>query len=175
MKLLELMSKRVSYRKEFTDKNISIEELNYIVKAGFLAPSGCNMQTPRFIAVKDIEKVKEIANIYNHNWAKTSKACIVVITKPIAKNGKVSRYLEDFGAAAQNILLAITELGYATTWIQGQIEGEMASKIGEVLEVPEDYTVIGYFPIGEPKEEVSPPEKMSFEERCFLDSYGNKF
>lgn len=175
MSLLELMKKRASYRDEFTDREVSLDEMNYLLESGYTAPSGCNLQTPRFIGVLDRDKVKKIAEIYGHDWAKTSTACIVIVTKPLALKGKgQSRYLEDFGAAAQNILLSVVELGFATTWIQGQIEGEKASAIAEVLNVPEDYTVIGYFPIGEPKNSLNYVKKQDFSERCFIDTYGSK-
>lgn len=177
MKILEIMKKRASYRKKFTDRCLTIEEIKYIVEAGFEAPSGCNLQTPRFIGVTDKDKVEKISEIYGHDWAKTSTACIVIITKPMTLGDKYRSYhLEDFGAAAQNVLLAISELGFASTWIQGQIEGEKAEKIAELLNVPEDYMVIGYFPVGEPEEEVvHARKKESFEERCFLNGYGEKF
>lgn len=86
-----------------------------------------------------------------------------------------SRHKEDFGAASQNLLLAVEELGLATTWIQGQIENEKGIEIGKLLKVPEEYIVMGYFPIGEPIKEVKGPKKLSFEERCFLEEFGVEF
>ncbi len=171
MKLIDIMKKRCSYRNTFTDKKVSLDEMRLILEAGYTAPSGCNLQTCKFIGVLDSEKVKAIADIYGHEWANTAPACIVIVTQPLVKSGKgCSRYLEDFGAAAQNILLQIVELGYATTWIQGQIEGDKAREIGKILNVDSEYTVIGYFPVGEPACELKYVKKQDFNERCFIDS-----
>lgn len=71
--------------------------------------------------------------------------------------------------------MAVENLGLAITWIQGQIENEKGAEIGKLLNVPEDYTVTGYFPIGEPVTEVKGPKKMEFSERCFIDEFGKGF
>lgn len=47
--------------------------------------------------------------------------------------------------------------------------------MGKLLKAPEEYTVMGYFPIGEPIKEVKGPKKLSFEERCFLEEFGVEF
>ena len=44
--------------------------------------------------------------------------------------------------------------------------------MGKLLKVPEEYTVMGYFPIGEPIKKVKGPKKLEFKERCFLDEFG---
>ena len=107
---------------------------------------------------------------------KSLMASIEFATKEMALKGKgPSRHKEDFGAAAENLLLAVEELGFATTWIQGQIENEKGAEIGKLLKVPEDYTVAGYCPIGEPVTEVKGPKKMEFNERCFIDEFGKGF
>ena len=53
------------------------------MEAGFLAPSGCNLQTTKFIAVDDPELVKKLAEIYGHEWAATAPAAILLLTKKI--------------------------------------------------------------------------------------------
>ena len=176
MELRDVLKKRVSYRFDFTDRKVTKDELKYIVEAAFLAPSGSNRQTPRIIGVLDDEKVLKLGEIYGFDWAKTATAAVVIAYKVMEKRpGKRSRHLEDFSAAAQNLLLAVVDLGYATTWIQGQIENEKSEQMAELLNLPEDLNVIGYFPIGEPSREVSGPEKMSFDERCFLNEFGSSF
>lgn len=100
MELLELLRNRRSYRKEFSSRKVTKEELKTILEAAFLAPSGCNLQSVRMIGVLQEEKVKKIADIYGFEWAKTSTACVVIATKAMALKGKgPSRHKEDFGAA----------------------------------------------------------------------------
>ncbi|MDO5649083.1 MAG: nitroreductase family protein [Gallicola sp.] len=176
MELQELLRKRRSYRGMFTERKVTMEEMRLIIEAAFLAPTGCNLQSSRMIGVLDNEKVKRIAKIYGQEWAATAPSCVVIATKEMYRKDKgPSRHREDFGAAAQSLLLAVENLGLATTWIQGQIENEKGKEIGSLLKVPEEYSVIGYFPIGEAEKETNGPKKMTFEERCFLDEFGKEF
>ena len=116
------------------------------MEATYLAPSGCNLQTSRIIGILDQEKIQSLGEIYGREWAKTAKAVVIIATKEGFLKGKgPSRHKEDFGAAAQNLLLAVKDLGLGTTWIQGQIEDGKNIKMGKLLKAPEEYTVMGYF------------------------------
>lgn len=172
----EVLKKRRSYRKKFSDRKVTREELKYIIEAAYMAPSGRNLQTARIIGVLEEQKVNKIAEICGYEWAKDTTACVVIVTKEILGAGnKPSRHKEDFGAAAENLLLAVTDLGLATTWVQGYIENEKGIQIEKLLNVPDDYYVIGYFPIGEPEEEVKDPKKLSFKDCCFIEEFGKEF
>ena len=74
---------------------------------------------------------------------------------------------------AENILIAATAKGYATTWIEGQLHhnGE-DRKMAQLLGVPEDLNVAVYLPIGIPDSAVPAPKKMAFEERAWFNGYG---
>lgn len=173
--LSALLKNRHSYRHPFSDRPVTREQLRWILEAAYLAPSGCNLQTPRMIGILDPNQLKTLAAAYPGAWAQTAPAAVVIVTHPAQLPGKgESRYLEDFGAAAENLVLAVESLGLATTWIQGQITSK-AQVFAEALGVPAPYQVIGYFPIGYPTTQPHPPAKEPFEARCFLDHYGQPF
>ena len=161
MDALQAIKGRKSYRSTFKTEPIPREDLREIVEAGFLAPSGCNLQTTKFIAVDDPELVKKLAEIYGHEWAATAPAAILLLTKKVIAPSGETYYIQDFAAAAENILIAATAKGYATTWIEGQLLG-----------VPEDLNVAVYLPIGIPDSAVPAPKKMAFEERAWFNGYG---
>lgn len=60
--LLDLIENRYSVRK-YSDKNISDEDLNKILKAGYLAPSWMNSQPWKFILVKNPETKKMLSEL----------------------------------------------------------------------------------------------------------------
>ncbi len=60
MELYELMKNRRSIRKYCSDR-ISDEEITRLISAAVTAPSGCNSQCWKFIAVKSPEKTEELA------------------------------------------------------------------------------------------------------------------
>lgn len=171
MEALQAIRERKSYRGEFKEEPVPREDLKEMIEAGFLAPSGCNMQTTQFIGVDEPDLVKELAEIYGIPWAKTAPAAIVLLTKyTLARNG-VSYHIHDYSAAAENILIAIAAKGYATTWLEGQIHGDKAKRMGELLGVPEDMQVAIYMPVGLPAKTVLPAQKVPFEQRAWFNRY----
>lgn len=171
-KLLSIMRERKSYRRTFTDQKLTKEEIQGLCEAAYLAPSGCNLQTPRIIALTDPQIVKAVAECYGKDWAMTAPQAIVIVGQAKSLPGKgASRYREDFAAAAQNLLLLVEAMGYATVWVQGQIEGNAGEGIRKILNVPSNYEILGYFPIGKAAEKGSRPKKMSMEERIFENGF----
>ena len=175
METMEAIRERKSYRKEFKPEPVPQSDLKEILEAGVAAPSGCNQQTTRFIAVDDPALVRQLADIYDKPWAKTAPAAILLLTKETISYAGNSYHVHDYSAAAENILLAVTAKGYATTWIEGQIEGEKARRMGALLGVPEDLTVAIYMPLGIPAEANPGAPKKPFEERAWLNGYERAF
>ena len=67
MNFLELAKKRYSVR-NYNDKEISEEKINYILEAAHVAPTAANLQPVRLIVVnkkEELEKIGKAANIYN--------------------------------------------------------------------------------------------------------------
>lgn len=172
MEALQAIRQRKSYRGKFKADPVPREDLREILEAGFLAPSGCNMQTTKLIGVDDPELVGQLAQIYGNEWATTAPAAIVLVTKYTLAPSGVSYHVHDYSAATENILLAVEEKGYATTWIEGQIHGAKAAKMGEILGVPDDMQIVVYLPLGIPCETVRPAVKVPFAERAWFNRYG---
>ena len=102
-----------------------------------------------------------------------AKAIIVcVASHPDVYHG-MSFGVEDCAAAVENMLLAITALGYASVWIDGWLRPENRNEtIGKLLGVPKNKIVRILLPIGVPTKEVRGPEKMVFNERAWFNQYG---
>ena len=80
---------------------------------------------------------------------------------------------EDCAAAVQNMLLAITAMGYASVWIDGWLRvAGRADLINELLGLPAEKTVRVLLPIGIPTERPTPKEKKPFKERAWYNRYG---
>lgn len=169
MQTLEAIKARKSYRGTFQPTPIPRQDLTEIIEAGFLAPSGCNLQITKFIGVDDPELVKQLAENYGFPWAATAPAAILLLTKFTASPGGPSYHIQDYSAAAENILLAIADKGYGTTWIEGQIRGEKGERMKAVLNIPEEYTIAVYLPVGIPAATVQEPKKLPFGERVWFN------
>jgi nitroreductase len=175
MDFFEAIKKRHSYRGGFTDAGVPREDLQKIVQAGLDAPSGKNCQTTRFVIVDDPKLLAQITQMHPGNKAmQQAKAFIACITDkhPEAVYEGFEFQVEDCAAAVENMLLAITALGYASVWIDGWLRVDTRNeKIGQLLGTPDGKIVRILLPIGVPAKEVRGPEKMAFEERAWFNQY----
>lgn len=175
MDVFDAISARHSYRGDFLDKQVPRKDLEKIVQAGLQAPSGCNAQTTSFVIVDDAALVAQIAEIVPRPVIRAAKAIIVCLAeeRPVFKG--MTFAVEDCSAATENILLAITALGYATVWIDGVLrEDSRAEKVAALLGVPAGREVRVILPIGIPKERCAQKEKLPFNERAWFNHYGAK-
>ncbi|MEN6405688.1 MAG: nitroreductase family protein [Thermoguttaceae bacterium] len=175
MDLLEAIANRHSYRGEFTDAPVSRDDLRTIAQAGLSAPSACNGQVASLVVVDDVRLVREIAAIVDKSVCWTAKAMIVCVADPRPVFADVSFAAEDCAAAVENMLLAITSLGYASVWLDGVLRREnRAARIAQLLSIPDHLHVRVLLPIGVPVEPVSVVEKLAFDQRAWFNRYGGE-
>ncbi len=174
MDVFDAIQRRHSYRGEFRDTPVPREDLVRIVEAGVRAPSGMNLQTTSFVIVDDAEVLAGIAEISGNKVIAGARALIACVGQevPMRPGSDLSFEVEDCAAATENMLLAITALGYATVWIDGMLRREdRAARIGELLGVPSDRTVRIVLPIGVPAEECAQKEKKALAERAHFNKW----
>lgn len=173
MDVFEAIAKRHSYRAGFRDEPVPREDLEQIVQAGIQAPSGCNAQTTTFVIVDDPARIAAMAEIIDKQVVVESKAVIVCVAhhRPAYQNKCFA--VEDCSAAVENMLLAITALGYATVWLDGVLRSEgRAARIAKLLGVPDDREVRIVLPLGVPAEEWEQAAKEPFAKRAWFNRYG---
>lgn len=172
MEVFDAIEKRHSYRKAFKPDPVPKKDIARIVDAGIKAPSGYNAQTTSFVIVDEKDLIGRIAAIVGKESLIDTPVIVVVIMGPPIPEKNLYFGIEDYSAAAENILLAVTALGYATVWIDGVLRSEnRAEQIGELLGVPDDHEVRVILPIGIPAEEGAMKEKKSFSERAWFNHF----
>ena len=173
MNLFDAIAARFSYRGEFTDAPVTREDLEKIVQAGIQAPSACNAQVASFVAVDDPQLVRQIAEILEKPFCHTAKAMIVCIADPRPVYSGLSFAAEDCAAAVENMLLAITALGYASVWLDGVVRVEdRAVRVGRLLGVPPERKIRIVLPIGVPVEPGVQRDRFPFSDRAWFNRYG---
>jgi nitroreductase len=175
MDLFDAIARRQSYREAFTEEAVPRADLERMVQAGLDAPSGCNTQTTRFVIIDNHELLRQIKGVMAHNNAmKTATAMIacIVSRRPEPSYEGMSFDIEDCAAATENILLAITDLGYATVWTDGALRlEERAERIGALLGVPDDRVVRILLPLGRPATAIPRREKLGFDDRASFNRW----
>ena len=175
MDFFDVVHARYSYRGEFESTPVPKDDLIKIVTAGIHAPSAGNAQSQRFYVVTSDDMLAQIREIFKHPGVATAPALILLVSKLLkfGPQGMDSVFeLQDYGAAAQNVLLAIADLGYTTVWTDGQtnFNPDFQEKINTLLGLSEDTKVRAVLPIGIPKDKdgKQPPRKPFDELVTFL-------
>jgi nitroreductase len=174
MDIFETIENRHSYRGPFEDKLIPREDIRKILKAGLKAPSGKNEQTTEFVVIDDPALLSNIGSMHTMKAMNEAKVIILCIMDkvPEAVYEGYDFQVEDCAAAVENMLLAITALGYASVWIDGWLRLEdRAGRIGRMIDLPDDKIIRILLPVGVPAEEGPRKDKKAFEERVRFNSY----
>ena len=161
MDALEAIRKRRSIRR-YTEVAIPKSDLETIVDAGRLAPTGSNRQPWDFVIVTDRRMISRFE--LSGAWIASASAVIVVVMDPRSR-----WWIEDGAAAIENMLLASTALGYGSCWVEGDVLlREEQFKI--LLDVPAEKRVMALIPIGVAAESPA-PEKKPLEQVLHWEKY----
>jgi len=167
MEFRELLYTRRStraYTYEKVDKSFAIE----LVEAGTRAANACNLQSWHFYPIIDKTVIEGLyPEVYGAEWIKDVSAVIVICTEEtslIERFGDRARELfmiQDTAAAAQNILLAAADKGYAGCWIGAFDE----VKCREYLNIPANRRPVVIAAIGKAAKEVPLRDRKPIEEK----------
>jgi len=157
MDFYEVVKMRRSFRVYKSDMPEK-EKIDRILNAARLAPTWANFQGVHYILVQEPENVNTIwkAIGQGEKFAKAPMFIVGVISeKGSGANSNGEKYYGvDFGICFEHLILAATAEGLATCWIGWFNE----SKVKELLNIPDEYKVMGLTPLGYPvkvKEEVT--------------------
>ena len=147
---------RVSIR-EFTDQELTEEEVKELLKAGMQAPSARNQQPWEFYVVKSKEAKEKLLGVSpKWNPIKTAPIVIVVCVKKDAPLEGFS-YV-DCAIASENILIEADILGLGSVWLGCYPVEDRMNGTREALSIPESLVPYAVLPVGHiknPREQVS--------------------
>lgn len=164
--LMEIIKKRRSIRR-FKDKEVSEDIIDELVEALIWAPSAGNLQSRRFIFVKD-RKIKLALAREAYEQYFISEAPLVVVgcadTKRVSSRyglRGVSLYaIQDVACSLMQMMLVAEERGVGTVWV-GAFDEKGVSKI---LNLPHYLRPVAIVPVGYPAETPIPTPRLSREQ-----------
>lgn len=176
MDLFDAIAHRRSYRGAYRYVELPRRHLQQIVQAGLDAPSGRNHQTTSFVIVDDRHLLAQIGQrpdpIRALQDARAMIACVIDRQPHAIAYGETFE-IEDCAAAVENMLLAITALGYASCWLDGWLRRDgNADAISHLLGLPDYKVVRVLLPIGVAADAYEIPVKKPFEQRAWFNRYG---
>ena len=168
---LKTIHQRKSVR-NFTDQEVSKEQLETIVKAAMAAPTAINAQPWQFLVVTD--KTLKAKYAEGNRQAEMINKCsaLVVICgdKTIGNDRSWAYWDQDCSAATENLLLAVESLGLGAVWT-GVYPGEERIKlVKERFELPENVIPLCVVLVGYPAGTDQPKDKWK-PERLHWNKY----
>lgn len=173
MDLDKAIEKRHSVRK-FKLRKPDYGKILEAIESSTKAPLAGNIPTLKFIIVSDKEKIKQLADASTQDFVASVHYVIVFCSNPencvrsYDKRGE-TYCLQQAGAAIQNFLLKITDLGLATCWV-GAFSDRMVKRI---LKIPESVRVEGLFPIGYEAGSQKQKKKPSLDTSIYFNEWKN--
>jgi nitroreductase len=171
METIRAMMSRRSIRK-FTDKVVSSDQIKTILEAAMNAPSAGDGRPWHFVVVNDRSKLNDLADKIDegNDMFRQAQAAILIVADPEIE-GFPGFYPQDCSCAAQNIYLAVHDMGLGTVWIATWEVPPRIQGIRQILSVPDKLMPFAIFPIGYPAEELG--EEYRYDEsRIHYNSWG---
>ena len=146
--ILEAIHRRRSIR-EYTDEEVSSEQLRTIIEAGTWAPSGLNNQPWRFVVVRDRGTLSALAaqTTYRH-ILEAAPAAIAIYLDREAMYHEIKDQ-QAAGACLQNMLLAAEALELGAVWL-GQIL-QNKTEVNAILGLSDRYDLAAVMAVGHPR------------------------
>lgn len=176
----QIIAKRISVR-AYDPRPVPCKDILTICEAARAAPSACNSQTWRFIAVSDRPTIKRIAReamrpVIPNKWLAQAPVVIVgcsqldiIANRLGSKVTGVEYYQIDLGIAMEHMVLKATELGLGTCLIGWFKE----KKIKALLKIPNPVKVSILLSVGYAKNTpTSKRTRKPLDRILFFDRWG---
>ena len=182
MTLDDIIRNRFSCR-DFEERPIPAKHIIAMCEAARWAPSACNSQNCRFIAVSDPERIARIRNeamgpVIGNKWLRSAPLLIVGCSKLDIVADRIGTtvtgieyYPIDFGIAMEHIVLKATELGLGTCWV-GWLREE---RLKEILNIPKRIRAMALLAVGYAKSPAPKRSRKPLDKILFAETWENPF
>ena len=174
MDLNKIIQSRKSVRK-FSDKKPDWREIIEAIDSMRYAPMAGNNFSLKFILIDDRKKIGEIAKASQQNFINNAHYILALYSEEsrqkINFGDRADKYIsQQAGAAIQNFLLKIEELGLSTCWIGHFVD----EQIKRELSIPKTGKLEAIFPIGYSKEKNKKEKKVNLDSVLYFNKAKNK-
>lgn len=157
---LDVIHARKSVR-SFTEKRVSKQDLETILKAAMAAPTAMNRQPWAFVAVSEPREMRALVRALpgNRPLGQAAAAVVVCALPAQAAGGKVEYAIIDAALASENLLFAVEALGLGAVWTAAYPDPEREAAVRKALSIPADVIPLNVIPIGHPSGPQSAKDK----------------
>ncbi len=158
---LETLMTRTSIR-SYTDRAVSADTIELLLRAGMAAPTAVNKQPWHFVVVTDRAVLDSLGGNGRQSqmWKESPLAIAVCGDMEKALEGPAQDFwIQDCSAATENILLAAHALGLGAVWTGCYPMEERVANVRKVLNLPETIVPLCVIVMGYPGENPEPKDK----------------
>jgi nitroreductase len=148
--LLGVIYTRRSVR-EYTEKPVTDEQVEAILKAAMAAPSAQDLRPWHFVVVRKRKMLEKLAEVHKYAYMLEKAPLAVVVCGDEEASEK--HWVEDTVAATQNLLLAATAVGLGGVWVSLYPKRKHQRYVRDLLDIPEHVGVLCIVALGEPAAE----------------------
>lgn len=160
MELEKVIKERFSVR-NFSEEEISKNDLDKILEAGRIAPTACNFQPQRIFVIKGKEAKEKLKSVCKMLF---NAPVVILACADITKSWK-NRREEGYDSAEMDVSIAGTQmmleawnLGVGSCWVRAFNSDD----VKRVLDLPENMKPIFLMPIGYMTRESMPNEELHY-------------
>ena len=147
----------------YTDRAVSHEQLDTLIRAAMAAPTGRDMRPWHFIVLEGRQQLSPLAKQlpYAKMLAEAQAAVVVCGDMSVTdKEGNPSRnWTFDCSAATENLLLQAEAMGLGAVWTGVYPYDERIEAVKQALHLPDHLIPLNVIPIGYPKGDPQPKDK----------------
>ena len=168
----KVISERYSVRK-FENKHLEKEDIDKILHAGHIAPTGCNFQPQRILVLNTDASIKKLASCTKCHF---DAPCAMLIcynkdeTWKRPYDGALSAPV-DASIVTTHMMLMAHNIGVGTCWVMHFDPFKMK----ETFNIPENFEPVALLVMGYPAEDAKPItmhfEKRPFDEVVFYEEF----
>jgi nitroreductase len=173
MEFDKVLNKRHSARRFKEIKKPDYQKVMEAIDASSKAPLAGNLPCLKYILVSDKKLIKELAEACQQEFIEKVHYIVVVCTdkKFLEKSyyERAEMYIrQEAGAAIENFLLKIVDLGLASCWV-GAFSDETIKRI---LKIPDNIQIEALLPVGYEFEGTEKKSRPNLESTMYYDGWG---
>ena len=144
--------------RQYTNQEISTEEINNLLKAGMAAPSSRDRRPWHLIVISDKSLLEKLgAQLKNAQILKDANKAIVVCGDDELSD---NCWFLDCAAVTQNILLAAESMGIGAVWTAVYPYEDRTGIVNKQLQLPTHIHALSIIPLGYPDGQHTPKDKF---------------
>lgn len=149
----------------YTDRAVSREQLDTLLRAAMAAPTGRDMRPWKFVVIDNKEALAALSEQLPYAKMLPEAAAAIVVCGDLSvtddKGQPSTNWTFDCSAATENLLLAAEAMGLGAVWTGVYPYEERQKAVSQALQLPEHIIPLNLIPIGYPKGDPQPKDKYN--------------